>query len=94
MQKPRKIPMRKCAGCGVSLPKRELIRVVRTPEGDVKVDMTGKLNGRGAYVCGDPKCFERMRKTDRLARVLETSVSVEVYDALAEVIAANGQQDE
>lgn len=86
MQKPKKIPMRKCAGCGVQLPKRELIRVVRTPEGEVKADPTGKTGGRGAYICGDLKCFERIRKTDRLSRVLEAPVGSEVYDALAALI--------
>ena len=92
MIKPRKIPMRKGAGCGVQKPKKELIRVVRSPEGEVSVDITGKKNGRGAYVCGDAKCLAAMRKSNRLGRVLEVSVPQEIYDELEKISAGYGQE--
>ncbi len=84
--------MRKCAGCGEQKPKRELIRVVRSPEGEVSVDTTGKKNGRGAYVCGDAKCLAVMRKSNRLSRVLEVPVPQEIYDELEKLTAGNGLQ--
>ena len=60
--KVKKIPLRKCTGCGQSFPKRDLIRVVRSPEGDVSLDFTGKKSGRGAYVCKNAQCFKKARK--------------------------------
>ena len=80
----RKVPMRKCLGCMNSKPKRELLRIVRTPEGELKVDATGKLNGRGAYLCKDPSCFEKMVKGRKLNREFEMEIDASVYETLKE----------
>lgn len=80
--RPRKIPMRQCLGCNEHRPKRELIRVVRTPLGEVKLDPVGKMAGRGAYVCRDLACFQKVRKNGRLSRNLECEIPEEVYDKL------------
>ena len=68
--KQRKIPMRRCAGCMVSKPKKELIRIVSTGEGHISLDRTGKANGRGVYLCQDTQCFEKARKKNALSRSL------------------------
>ncbi|MBQ6020496.1 MAG: YlxR family protein [Clostridia bacterium] len=78
----KKIPMRRCSGCGENKPKRELIRVVRTPEGSVELDLTGKKNGRGAYICRSAECLKKAEKAKRFDRAFETSVPPEVYEAL------------
>ena len=78
----KKIPMRQCMGCREMKPKRELVRVVRSPEGEVSVDLTGKKNGRGAYVCRDAQCLKKAVKTKALSRALETPVPEELYDRL------------
>ena len=78
----KKIPMRQCMGCREMKPKRELIRVVRGPEGGVSLDMKGKAPGRGAYLCPDTACLKRARKTGAIGRVLETEIPSAVYDAL------------
>lgn len=80
--KTRKIPMRICAGCGVSRPKRELVRVVRAPDGAVSVDATGRKPGRGAYLCPDAECVKKARKNKRLSRSFECEVPDEVYEGL------------
>ena len=80
----RKIPMRKCIGCMNSKPKRELLRIVRTPEGELKVDASGKLNGRGAYLCKDPACFDKMAKGRKLNRDFEMEIDASVYEMLKE----------
>ena len=66
----RKIPVRMCAGCSEHKPKKELVRVVRTPEGEILLDLTGKKSGRGAYVCHDPECLKKARRARRLERAL------------------------
>ncbi len=81
--KTKKVPMRKCLGCQTSKPKKELIRIVRTPEGEICVDFTGKLNGRGAYICPDPMCLKNAVKAKRLESAFETQISSDVTDALA-----------
>lgn len=78
----KKIPERRCVGCGESFPKNSLIRVVRTPEGEVKLDFTGKLNGRGAYVCKKSECFRLARKKRRLSTNLDVQIPEDVLDAL------------
>ena len=83
---PKKIPLRRCCGCGESFPKKELIRVVRTPDGAVQMDFTGKLSGRGVYVCRYLSCFKKARKADRFARSLEIAVSEDVLNALEEEV--------
>ena len=90
---PKKIPMRQCLGCREMKPKRELLRVVRSPEGAVTLDLRGKASGRGAYVCPNPECLKRAVKTKALSRAFETEIPQEVYDALlAEMEAANGTE--
>lgn len=78
----RKIPMRKCTGCNEMKPKKELVRIVRTNEGEIKLDLTGKLNGRGAYVCKSTECLSKVRKTNALSRAFEINVSDEIYNEL------------
>ena len=80
--KPKKIPMRMCVGCREMKEKRELIRIVRTPEGDTVLDPTGKRSGRGAYVCRQAECLRRAIRQKQLDRQLETSLTQEVTDAL------------
>ncbi len=81
MQK-RKIPMRMCAGCGAHKDKREMIRVVRQKDGTIRLDTTGKLPGRGAYLCYDTACLQKCRKNGRLARSFACQIPPEVFDAL------------
>ena len=82
MQKPRKIPQRQCVGCRTMTDKRELARIVKTPEGEIVLDTTGKKSGRGAYVCRNPECLRKARKSRALERAFETAIPAEVYDAL------------
>lgn len=86
--KPKKIPMRLCLGCGEMKPKREMLRVVRTKEGEVSLDITGKKGGRGGYICPDPGCLEKAMKARRLERSLSCQVGGDVYDALQQQLAA------
>ncbi len=79
---PKKIPMRKCVGCQEMRPKKELIRVVRSPEGNVGLDFRGKLPGRGAYVCPDPACLKRARKSKALERAFSAPLPEEVWAGL------------
>ena len=79
---PKKIPMRQCLGCREHKPKKELIRVVRSPEGEVSLDFKGKLPGRGAYVCPQPECLAKACKSRALERAFETALPAEVYEAL------------
>lgn len=79
---PKKIPMRQCLGCREMKPKRELIRVVRAPEGGVSLDFHGKKPGRGAYLCPNPDCLKRVRKSRGLERAFSQAIPGEVYDAL------------
>ena len=85
--KPKKTPMRMCVGCREMKPKRELIRVVRSPDGAVSLDPVGKKPGRGAYVCRSEACLKRAIKQKQLERQLETSLTPEVADALAKALA-------
>ena len=78
----RKIPQRQCMGCRERKDKRDMIRVVRTTEGVAVLDFSGKVNGRGAYVCPDAECLRKARKSRSLERCLEVSISQEVYDRL------------
>ena len=87
----KKIPQRQCMGCRERKAKRELIRVVRTTEGTVCLDFSGKLNGRGAYICPDPECLKKAQKAKSLERSLEVPIPQEVYDRLAkEMEVGNG----
>ena len=87
-QKVKKIPARRCVGCSAQRPKRELVRVVRSPQGEIALDLTGKKPGRGAYLCPDPACLTRARKSKRLERAFDAAVPPEVYEALAAALAA------
>ena len=78
----KKIPMRQCVGCREMKPKKELIRVVRSPEGAISLDFRGKAPGRGAYVCPDPACLKRAIKAKALSRAFETEIPQEIYDDL------------
>ncbi len=78
----KKIPMRMCIGCREMKPKRELIRVVKTPEGEIKLDTTGKLNGRGAYVCPSKECLVKIRKINALAHNFKLPIENSIYDKL------------
>ena len=90
---PKKIPMRQCVGCREMKEKRELIRVVKSPEGEISLDFKGKKPGRGAYVCPDLDCLKRARKARALERAFETAIPVEVYDALEEQMKAGGEHE-
>lgn len=85
----KKIPERKCLGCGTSKPKSELARVVRAPDGTVSLDLTGKKSGRGAYVCRSVDCLKKCRKRRCLERSLEVEIPDEVFDALEKELAEN-----
>lgn len=78
----KKIPMRKCTGCGEMKSKKELVRVLKTAEDGIIIDLTGKQNGRGAYLCRSEECLKRAMKTKAIERSLSVSVSAEVYEEL------------
>lgn len=80
--KARKIPQRKCIVCQNMLTKKEMVRIVRTPEGVVEIDLTGKKNGRGAYICGQIEGFNKAKKTKAIERALKVTMSPEDYDRL------------
>lgn len=79
---PKKIPMRQCLGCREMKPKRELIRAVKSPEGEISLDFRGKKPGRGAYVCPNPECLAKARKSKALERAFSMAIPPEVYEAL------------
>lgn len=85
--RPRKVPMRTCVGCRSVRPKRELVRIVRGPDGTVSVDATGKRPGRGAYICPTSECLEKARKGRQLERALDRALDEGLYQALAEQVA-------
>ena len=80
--KPRKIPQRQCVGCRTMRDKKELLRVVKTAEGEALLDLTGKKSGRGAYVCPSMECLKKARKSRALERALELSIPDAMYDAM------------
>ena len=84
--KNRKIPMRSCIITREKLPKSELLRIVKKPDGNVLVDTTGKINGRGAYIKKDTLVLEMAKKSKVLERVLETEISLEVYEEISKII--------
>ena len=84
--KVKKIPLRTCVVTGEKLPKKELLRIVRTPENEVKIDLTGKLNGHGAYIKKDIDVIEKARKSKALERVLEITINNEVYDEMLKTL--------
>ena len=82
----KKIPQRTCMGCNEKKDKKILIRIVKDNNQNISIDKTGKANGRGAYICNNKDCLEKVIKTKRLERVLETSISEEIYNELRGVI--------
>lgn len=81
-RKQKKIPLRQCLGCNEHKPKKELLRVVRTPEGEIVLDFTGKRSGRGAYICYNAKCLKKARKSRRIESNLEVSIPDDIYDRM------------
>ena len=81
-QKQKKIPVRRCVGCNAQRPKRELVRVVRSPEGEISIDLRGKAPGRGAYLCPDPECLKKARKSRALERAFDAPIPAEIYEQL------------
>lgn len=81
-QKKKKIPMRQCVGCGEHFPKGELIRVVRSPEGEISLDVTGRKNGRGVYICPRSTCLVKAKKSGRLAQHLDCEIPDGIYGEL------------
>ncbi len=88
---PKKIPMRQCTGCREMKPKRELIRVVRSPENTISLDFKGKAQGRGAYLCHDPDCLKKAIKSRALERSLEVSIPEEIYAQLTQQMEAGNE---
>ena len=82
MMKTKKIPMRMCLGCGEMKPKRELIRGVKSKEGDISLDLTGKKSGRGAYICKSVECFEKARKARKFERSFSCMISEDIYNSM------------
>ena len=80
--KTKKIPMRMCLGCNEMKPKRELVRVVKSKEGEISLDLTGRKAGRGAYICRDIECLKAARKARRLEKSFACRIDDEVYDSL------------
>lgn len=83
MEKIKKIPQRKCLGCMETFQKKDLIRVVRTPEGDVCIDLKGKMSGRGAYICKKEACLKKAIKSKRIQTNLEVTISDELIESLS-----------
>lgn len=82
----KKIPLRTCMGCNEKKPKKELVRIVKNKDGEIFIDRTGKADGRGAYICDSIECLEKVIKTKRVEKVLESKISEEVYNNLRGVI--------
>ena len=89
--KQRKVPERQCLGCNEHRPKKELLRVVRTPEGEILLDFTGKKSGRGAYICRDVECLKKARRSGRIGRSLDVTIPEEVYDRMERELCDNEQ---
>ncbi len=85
----RKVPLRKCMGCNEKKPKKELVRVVLSPEGEVSLDLKGRKDGRGAYVCHDIVCLNKARKAKRFERIFECQIPEEVYDLMEKELTGN-----
>ena len=83
-QRQKKIPVRRCVGCNAQRPKRELVRIVRSPDGQIGVDLTGKKSGRGAYLCPAAECLAKARKTKALERAFSAPLPDQVWQGLEE----------
>ncbi|HOL18397.1 MAG TPA: YlxR family protein [Bacillota bacterium] len=93
MIKPRKIPLRICLGCSEKKPKRELVRIVRTPQGEVVLDLTGKKAGRGAYICPNSECLKKALKGKRLEKNLQHPLSPGVVDEIIAYLEAQERSE-
>lgn len=89
--KQKKIPMRKCNGCGEQKQKKELVRIVKSPDGEVSLDLTGKASGRGAYICNNAECLQKARKSHRIDKAFEMAIPDEVYEQMLTEISKNEQ---
>lgn len=87
----KKIPVRMCLGCGEMKPKKELIRAVKAPDGEISIDLTGKKSGRGAYICRSAECFRKARKARRFEKAFSCQISEEVYDSMEKELTDNEQ---
>lgn len=87
--KQKKIPMRRCNGCNEQKPKNELVRIVKNSDGDVSLDLKGKMPGRGAYICRSEVCLSRVRKSRRIDRIFEMTVPDSVWEQMEEAIKSN-----
>lgn len=90
--KTKKIPMRLCLGCNEMKPKKEMIRVVRSAEGEISLDLTGKKSGRGAYICKDVECFNKARKARRFEKSFSCRIDAEVYEVMENELAAENSK--
>ncbi|NCC68083.1 MAG: YlxR family protein [Clostridia bacterium] len=88
---PKKVPMRQCTGCREMKSKRELIRVVKSPEGEISLDFKGKAQGRGAYVCPNMECLKKARKSKALDRSLDITIPAEIYEQLEKQMEAGDE---
>ena len=86
---PKKQPIRQCMGCNEMKPKKELVRIVKTPEGNIMLDRSGKLNGRGAYICHSTDCYKKAVKTKRLERVFSLAIPQNVSEQIEKELADN-----
>ncbi len=91
-KKTKKMPERRCIGCMESFNKKDLIRVVRSAEGEVSLDFTGKKSGRGAYICKNPVCFKKARKAGRFSKNLSCEIPEEIYEKLEKEMEVYGKQ--
>lgn len=87
----KKIPLRMCIGCGVSKPKKELIRIVKSADGVISIDRTGKQNGRGAYICNNVECLKKVQKSKRLNNSFGMPIDKEIYDLLLKDLMQSGE---
>ena len=88
----KKVPMRQCVGCGEMKSKKEMMRILKTAEGDIVLDVTGKKNGRGAYLCKSDECLKKARKTKGIERSFKMSIPEEVYDNLEKEFAESEEE--
>lgn len=86
--KQKKLPLRMCSGCGEHKPKKELVRVVKSPEGEISLDLSGRKPGRGAYICPALECLQKARKARRLERAFSCQIPDAVYDAMEKELTA------
>lgn len=91
--KQKKIPMRMCLGCGEMKPKKELIRAVKSPEGEISLDFTGKKSGRGAYICRSSECLEKARKGRRFEKSFSCKIDESVYEVMVHELAAETENN-